>query len=250
LISAGADGLVDQLAAGSDAAAPSKAGCLMRERKQLTAKDALRLIAHHEAGHAVAYIRAQQKMGRHWPAFDQVLIRPEALTRPDIPYIDLRGREVLCCGLVEKADLYSLVSGRLVWDGMPDMRPTLQAAMEWEIMGSLAGPYAEVVARGRGAKSTIFLDALFSGGVKEDFKRAEDVLADWKWATKGRAGLRRFGERTRELVLADWPAIEALAAALLTRNVLSYDEAVDAAGLRGAIIPWSDGSAQAGGSSS
>jgi hypothetical protein len=33
---------------------------------------------------------------------------------------------------------------------------------------------------------------------------------------------------TRELVLADWPAIEALAAVLLKRNTLSYDEALAA----------------------
>jgi hypothetical protein len=33
---------------------------------------------------------------------------------------------------------------------------------------------------------------------------------------------------TRELVLEDWPAIEALAAALLKRNTLSYDEALAA----------------------
>jgi hypothetical protein len=189
-------------------------------------EEALRLVAVHEAGHAVAYIRAHQKMGRHYPAFIQVLIRPDASK----PYVDLKGREVPCYGVVDKSDLYSLVTGRIVWRDIPHLRSELRNQMEWEMIGSLAGPFAEVVARGYRGKSTMFWAAAFNCGAKGDIETAENVLKDWKWATKGRAGLRRFGDLTRELVLSDWPAIEALAAALLRRNVLSYDEAVDAIG--------------------
>ena len=41
-----------------------------------------------------------------------------------------------------------------------------------------------------------------------------------------RFGLGRFEDRARELVLKEWPAIEALSAALLTSNVLSYEQAL------------------------
>ena len=189
--------------------------------------EALHLVAAHEAGHGVAYIRAYQKMGRHWPAFHQVLIKPDFSE----PYVDWKGRECSdCAGLVEASDVYALVGGRRLWDAEPDIRPRLKAAMEWDIIVSLAGPFAEAIARGYRGKSTILSVAIVNGGAGEDFERAENVLKDWKWATKERAGLHRFGERTRELVLSEWPAIEALAAALLKRNVLSYEEALDAIG--------------------
>jgi hypothetical protein len=207
-------------------------------KRKLT-KDDLRLVAAHEAGHAVAYIEAFKDMGLDWSAFDRVLIRPDISK----PHVDQKGRKVQCVGMVEASNIYCLVTGRLRWENAlqlelqsenmlqlrPELknwklRPELKKQMEWEIIVSLAGPFAEAAARGDRTKTNMRYTALLFCGAGLDYHRAENVLKDYKWATKGRVGLRRFEDRARELVLTEWPAIEALSAALLKSNILTYEQ--------------------------
>jgi hypothetical protein len=64
-------------------------------------------VAAHEAGHAVAYIRCYEALGRHWPSFDRVFIRRDFST----PYVNDRGHEIDCAGMCEAADLYCFAGG-------------------------------------------------------------------------------------------------------------------------------------------
>ena len=144
------------------AASPSAS----RTRRKLT-KDGLRLVAAHEAGHAVAYIGAFKDMGFHWDAFDRVLIRPDISK----PHVDRKGREVQRSGIVEASDIHSLVSGRAIWKAVPKLRPELKKRMEWEIIVSLAGPFAEAAARGDRTKTNMRWTALFCGA-GDDYRKA------------------------------------------------------------------------------
>jgi hypothetical protein len=182
--------------------------------------DGLRLVAAHEAGHAVAYLGAFKDMGFHWPAFDRILIRPDTSK----PHVDLKGREVQCWGMVEGNDIYSQVEGKGLWEHLPQWRPMIKKRMEWDIIVNLAGPFGEAAARGDRTKTHMRYTALFFCGGNADYRRAEDVLKDYKWATGERIGLRRFEDRARELILMEWPTIEALSAALLKSDVLSYEQ--------------------------
>lgn len=120
--------------------------------------DFLRLVAAHEAGHAVAYLEAFKDMGFHWWAFHRVLIRPDFSK----PHVDWKGREVQCSGMVEGNDIYSLVGGRFMWEHTPPLRPKLKKGMEWEIIVSLAGPFAEAAARRRSDQDGHAVDGAFS----------------------------------------------------------------------------------------
>jgi hypothetical protein len=111
--------------------------------------------------------------------------------------------------------------------------------MEWEINVNLAGPFGEAAARGVRTKAQMRYTALLFCGGDEDYRKAETVLKDYKWATGERIGLRRFEDRAHELILKEWPAIGARSAALLKSNVLSYEQALStiAGGTAGAKDP-------------
>ena len=80
--------------------------------------DQLRLVAVHDAGHAVAYFVAFKDIGFHWHAFHRVLIRPNISK----PHVDWKDRKVQCSGMVEGNDIYSPVIGsrssRSEWSGI------------------------------------------------------------------------------------------------------------------------------------
>jgi len=185
-----------------------------------------RSTAHHEAGHAVAYIRAFRALGQDWPAFERVVIRPNASGL----HLNGRGVEIDCVGVCEATDICIPVVGLAIFNGAqrPELQSMMLRRMEWEIMVKLAGPFATAAHAGIRAKQEMRWAALLSGGTDDDYKRAESVLADYKKATRRAYGLRRFEDRTRDLVLGAWPAIEALAVALLNSKsgALEYDEAV------------------------
>jgi hypothetical protein len=181
--------------------------------------------AIHEAGHAVAFLLAYRALGRDYRPFHRVLIRRDISK----PYIDDRGRERQIRGMVEGPDIYSTLTGPSVYElsiqqGMSELTAIMLATMQWDIVISLAGPFAEAVIVGDWTKTHMSWTAYFYCGGRDDLAHAETVLDQYRVATKRRCGLTRFEHRTRELVLSAWPAIEVLAAALLEAEVMEYDE--------------------------
>jgi hypothetical protein len=170
--------------------------------------------ARHEAGHAVASIVMSREVGRSWPAFGRVFIRPGATG----PYVDRSGREIDCVGLVEGPDFWTpgLSSAASLRNNRTDFKAEVQVSMTLEIVYSLAGPFAQARPLGRGSKASARWDALLSGGCNQDYKRAEAVIADMRAMTES---------QTCDLVKRYWLAIDALAERLLQRHSLDYDAA-------------------------
>src|SRR5450759_648801 len=112
-----------------------------------TSVDPMYFVAAHEAGHAVAYILAHRALGRGYPSFHRVLIRRNSSS----PYIDLKNRKVNCVGLCEAPDIYTCGIGLALFKREPELRPGLKveilSTMEWAILISLAGPFAEAASR-------------------------------------------------------------------------------------------------------
>lgn len=185
----------------------------------------MHFVSHHEAGHAVASILAFRALGRSYAAFERVLVRPDFR----LPYVDRKGRSVDCSGLCEGADLYKPKIGLCIFNMVPAPRASWQAeilqTMEWSIIISFAGPYAEAIARGCRSRRDKRWTALFSCGAENDYAQAETVLADYKQASKRRYGLRHFEERAWNLVLLQQPSINALATTLADRLSVDYDQA-------------------------
>jgi hypothetical protein len=190
-----------------------------------TTSDPMRFVAAHEAGHAVAYILAHRALERDYASFHRVFIRRDFSS----PYIDHKNREVDdCSGMCEAPDLYAPRIGLMVFYQEPEARPGLRlemlAKMEWAILTSLAGPFAEAAARGVHSKANMRLTARFCWG-EADFEAAEAVLQDYEKASKRRRSILHFEERTRDLVLKSRPAIDALANTLLVEETLDHDDA-------------------------
>ena len=180
-------------------------------------------VAAHEAGHAVAYIRCHQALGRHWQSFDRVLIRRDFST----PYVDDRGREIECAGLCEAPDVYCYAGGiglSVFEQATPDLRKTILAEMEWAIRINLAGPFATAASQDVRTNASMRWHALLYCGSLGDYRSAEAVLADYRVA-KGRNSyqLTRFENQARTLVLENWRPIEALALLLLKSEVLDHE---------------------------
>jgi hypothetical protein len=199
------------------------AGGLMQSEPQyrrMSSEELMRFTAIHEAGHAVAHIRAEEALGLDYPSFHRAFIRRDF----SMPYIDDRLRERECVGMVEGPDLYHVSIGLKTFSDMPEWRETILAKMEWAIRLALAGPFAEAASHGVRSKAEMQWYALFNCGASDDYDRAEAVLDDYRIA-KGRKNysLARFADQTRTLVLENCRAIEAVALALLDFEDLDYD---------------------------
>ena len=190
-----------------------------------TSVDPLYSVAAHEAGHAVAYILAHRALGRSYPSFHRVLIRRNSSS----PHIDLKNRKVNCLGLCEAPDIYTCGIGRAIFEREPELRLGLKveilSAMEWSMIISFAGPFAEAIYRNHLSRRDKRWAALFSCGASEDYAQGEAVLADYKQASKRRYGIRHFEDRAWELVVANQPTICALASKLLQHETLECKEA-------------------------
>jgi hypothetical protein len=106
----------------------------------------------------------------------------------------------------------------------PRIKELWQVLMNMEIVGALAGPFAQARALGGNSKTSAKWHALFTGGCEGDYKRAEVTIADMRAMTR-RGSLRKFEDQTYTLVKRYWPAIDALGELLLQRQLLEYDEA-------------------------
>lgn len=187
--------------------------------------DPMYVVASHEAGHAVACILAHRALGRDWRSFERVLIRRNF----ELPYIDRKNREIDCSGLCEGPAIYYPGIGLGTFNLEPEPRPGFKveilATMQWSMVISLAGPFAEAAARDVRSKRSMRFTALLGCGGKEDYRAAEAVLPDYRKASKRRHGIRYFEDLARDLVLKQSHVIVALAKALLVNEVLDYDEA-------------------------
>jgi hypothetical protein len=202
----------------------------MRKDKQAP-DDIMWRVAVHEAGHAVAHITALRAMRLTYPPFDRVFIRPDWSK----PYIDSHGREQNCVGMMEGEDIYKTYDVemcRMIIDeadpvSHPELRAAMISRMEWQIIRTLSGPYAEA---NLGPKYLMDWNAAVNGhglpGENSDNEKAARVFADYLYAKpKRQHGFRRFELRAKALVLSEWPAIQALAKGLMKQNVIEYDEA-------------------------
>jgi hypothetical protein len=189
-----------------------------------TTFDPMCFVAAHEAGHAFSMMMAHLALGCDYASFHRVLIRRDFSS----PYIDRKGRQVDdCAGMCEGPDLYAASAnlGIIYQEPESGVMPATLARMEWAILTSLAGPFAEAAARGVRSKASMRWKALFDCGSIHDYRAAGAVLQDYKKASGRRRGLPYFEDQTRDLVLKSWPAIEALAQALLARETLDHDDA-------------------------
>ena len=155
--------------------------------------------AHHEAGHAVATVIA----------FRSAAWLPNG--PPPLPVKSVEVTEVKpgrwggqCWG----PDIYSTQ-----W---PDQRinEPFRELMEWRIVISLAGPIAETIHRGQHAKDLLMF-AYDCCGADGDIRQINEVRRDLHKLTGQRHRIDDFGERTLALVRANFPAVEALASALI-----------------------------------
>jgi hypothetical protein len=99
-------------------------------------------------------------------------------------------------------------------------------AMEWQIVINQAGGVAEAIYRGERRKKHIMWFSAFNCGVDGDLKQTADVLVDLHMLTKRQYGEQRFTERTLDLMLANWPAVEALAAILVADKAIHGGERI------------------------
>ena len=87
--------------------------------------------------------------------------------------------------------------------------------MEWQIVIDMAGGIAEAIHRGERRQRQVFWFAMLNCGADGDLEDAEAVCADLRALTGRRFGLERLVQRALKLLLANWPAVETIAAALI-----------------------------------
>ena len=80
---------------------------------------------------------------------------------------------------------------------------------------SMSGGIAEAIHRGERRRRVVFQFARLNCGAHHDLADAEKVLADLRALPGRRYGLERYTQRALKLMLAHWPAVEAIAAVLI-----------------------------------
>jgi hypothetical protein len=150
------------------------------------------LVAHHEAGHAVAIVQAFRnakwlpRPPPQWPA-----------TRITITE-DAPGKySGMCYG------------HRIYETGRDPLEPRL---MEAQITIDLAGGIAEAIHRGEQRPRKVLRKA---EGMAGDIERITEVIAELRRLTGRRSKVQDFVEPTLTLLLAQWPNVTALAHALV-----------------------------------
>ena len=181
-------------------------------------QNAYRCVAVHEAGHAVASWYVQQMLGRDWCQFERVFIRtPEEVFTG--PYVDQRGRQIQCVGLMEGLSRYN--PG--IFDPLsapPDIRSLIRQNMEADVITSLAGPIAEARIR------KCSLAAAYLIGGKDDYDFAKRCVADFEGEADTSRAIEKLQERAKTIVRQRWGSVLALADRLLANRSLTGPEAL------------------------
>ncbi|MGY3131991.1 hypothetical protein ACVWZM_002673 [Bradyrhizobium sp. USDA 4501] len=164
--------------------------------------------AYHEAGHAVASMVAFRTA--------KLPMRPP---KRIIKFIEITAAGGTAWGgLCFGPDIYAIE-----W---PEARidPIYREAMEWQVVIDLAGGISEAISRGERRKKEVFYFATFNCACGDDLKSAAAVLADLRKLTGRQYGERRFAERARALLLANWAAVDALVSALIDAERIEGDQ--------------------------
>ena len=170
----------------------------MTQRRAM-ASEARAATAYHEAGHAVAIVLANRNA--HLPPEDGLGIEfAEIVVAPDG-----KAWGGTCFG----SEVYNpaYVTRLPSWDW--------RDAMEWQIIMNMAGGIAEAIHRGERRQRHVFQFAMLNCGVHLDLADADNVLADLRTLTGHRFRLERYARRALKLTLANWTAVEAIAAVLI-----------------------------------
>ena len=166
------------------------------------------LAAHHEAGHAVAIVLAFRKATGLPKPPPPLLVRYVEITE------DTPGQWGGCC---VGPDIYSVR-----WP-IACIAPRYRDLMERQITISLSGGCAEAIARGERRKSEVLRFATNHCSVDDDLTKARIVLADLFRLTGIHRHPEHFVERTMVLLEEHWPAVEALASALIEHRRIEGD---------------------------
>ena len=157
--------------------------------------------ARHEAGHAVAAVVVSRELERDYPSFHRVLIRPGISG----PSIDTRGRAIDCLGLLEREGSWQprLYPHDVLRQTEAYMKILWVKCMTLDVIISLGGPFAQARWQGHGSKRSARWDALLGGGCRDDYRIAENTIADLRAMTR-RGSLQAFEARTYDLVKREW----------------------------------------------
>jgi hypothetical protein len=153
-------------------------------------------------------------------SYDVIICRPTLTVKIERSNASVRVRDLI---------FIPLGIGLMIFNHEPEILPGFKAEclskMEWSMIISFAGPFAEAFSRKHRSRNDKRPVALLSCGAIGDYNDAEAVLADYKEASKRRYGIRHFEDLAWDLVVANQPAISALASELFQRETLEYNDA-------------------------
>jgi hypothetical protein len=173
--------------------------------------------AYHEAGHTVTSLLAFRTAKLPMPPPERIIKFVE---------IFIEAGPAQWGGQCFGPNIYATQwpKGRIDWK--------YRDAMEWQIVIDLAGGIAEAISRGERRKKEVFWFATFKCACRDDLKNAAAVVADLRKLTGRQYGERRFAHRARDLLLANWQAVEVLADALVDTNRIEGDQ------VERIVAPW------------
>jgi hypothetical protein len=151
----------------------------------------LELAAFHESGHAVATVLA----------FRRALWLPPSVPKQPIHFVRINENGGGDC---RSANVFSIR-----WGIAPHYRPL----MEWQTIIELAGPFAEGIHCGERSRHRALEFAKARCHADADLKKVEAVLECLR--SLGVIDTQHLIDRTLVLLLVRWPAVEALAQALI-----------------------------------
>jgi hypothetical protein len=158
--------------------------------------------AHHQAGHAVATVIAFRTARLPMPP-PMPVIKLVEITAGTNPPHQWGGQ---CFGPNIYATEWPSTTIDLIY----------RDAMEWQIVIDQAGGIAEAIHRGERRIKKVMHFATVNCSCGDDLANISAVLADLRTLTGRRhRGVQGFAERTLKLLLANWRAVEALAASLV-----------------------------------
>jgi hypothetical protein len=192
---------------------------LTRAQKIARVRRMYRTIAIHEAGHAFASWATSRRSGRSWTQIHCAAIMSPDDIVDETPYIDRRGREVHCLGIVEISDRWDDRSHMLV-GSVP--RPILREDNLSDAIVSLAGPVAEA----KHSKAWLATVVIRSGN-QCDVDQVLSILRSYPGIASDPAPTWGEVERhARYIINKGWPAIVALADCLVDQGTLEEDDII------------------------
>lgn len=177
-------------------------------------------VAVHEAGHAVAYIHAAQAVYGNPRGCRSVHIRPGMSPH----WVDDRGRQQQGSGACQSSGIFDMGMSRYQRVPPREYWPELRLIADWEIVGCLAGPLAELTLYGSSWPRPDLEDIVEEAGGGEDLQNVDILLEDLKALGRRRPSIKRHMLRTLRLVEDNSDAIEALAERLQIQHHLEFEE--------------------------